>query len=326
MKAIQIIERGKAVWVDAPMPEPKPGHALARPVVLSLCASDIHKLRYAPDERYPFPTGTSGHEVIAVIEAVPEGEEASCPVNQGEAALVIEPPQRAMAEYFRAAYEDILPLPKGVPYEDLVQAQQLGTVIYACKRLPDLSGKTVAIVGQGSAGIWFNVMAKRLGAAKVIAFDIQKHRLEFSSLYGADHAVHNKTRDAIEALKEVTKGELADVVIEASGETSALNLAVGLTKDYGFMLMFGVPHETHPPFAYSDAFRKNLTLQACVYASREPGHTSTRQALEMIAKGEVNVKPLLTHRFAFADALDAYTLQETKDAGALKIIIAAPKL
>ncbi len=324
MKAIQIIQRNKAIWVETEKPRASSGHALVRSKVLSLCGSDIHRLRYEPEEEYPFPIGSSGHEVIAIVEEIMSGEDSLCPVAKGEAALVINPPQVAMAEYFLAEYKHIIPLPKNVPYEELVQAQQLGTVIYACQRLPDLTGKTVAIIGQGSAGIWFTVMTKRLGAKQIIAIDLQKHRLELSQRYGATHTIHNLDIDPVQAIKDITGGDLADVVIEAAGAASSINLSLELTKDYGFVLLFGVPYEERFVFEYNTAFRKNLTLHGCVYASREPGHTSTKEALRMIAEKEVDVKPLVTHRFSFDKVLDAYELQDSRDQGAVKIVIEMP--
>lgn len=324
MKAIQIVEKKKAIWVEAEKPKAISGHALVHPKVLSLCGSDIHMLRYEPEENYPFPVGSSGHEIIAVIDDIISGEEMLCPVAKGEAALVIIPPQLGMAEYFLAEYKHIIPIPKNVPYEELVQAQQLGTVIYACKRLPDLNDKTVAIIGQGSAGIWFDVMTKRLGAKRIIALDLQKHRLELSQGYGATHTVHNLHIDPVQAIQEVNSGELADVVIEAAGTPVSINLSLDLVKEYGFVLLFGVPYEERFVFEYNTAFRKNLTLHGCVTASREPGHVSTKEALRMIAEKEVDVKPILTHRFPFEKVLDAYELQGSKDKGAVKIVIEMP--
>ena len=324
MKAIQITERNKAIWVEAEKPQVRSGYALVRSNVLSLCGSDIHRLRYEPEHEYPFPAGSSGHEVIGTIVEIMPGEDSLCPVAKGEAALVINPPQLAMAEYFLAEYKHIIPLPKNVPYEELVQAQQLGTVMYACQRLPDLTGKTVAIIGQGSAGIWFNTMTKRLGAKHIIAIDLQKHRLELSQRYGATHTIHNLHVNPIQAIKDITGGNLVDVVIEAAGASSSINLSLELTQDYGFVLLFGVPYEERFVFEYNTAFRKNLTLHGCVYASREPGHTSTQEALRMIADGVVDVKPILTHRFPFANVLDAYALQDSRDQGAVKIVIEMP--
>ena len=86
--------------------------------------------------------------------------------------MTLAPPQTAMAEYYLAPVDDVLVLPKGRPLEQLLMAQQLGTVIFGLKRLPGFLGKDVAIIGQGSTGLYFDVMCRRLGAEKVIGLDI----------------------------------------------------------------------------------------------------------------------------------------------------------
>ena len=67
MKALQVVSRGQVEFVDAEKPRLKPGHALVRPRMLGLCGSDIWMLDFCPEERYPCPVGTTGHEVIAEI-------------------------------------------------------------------------------------------------------------------------------------------------------------------------------------------------------------------------------------------------------------------
>ncbi len=322
MKAVQILAPDHAEFVEVPTPNLKPDHALIRPLCLSLCASDVFMLRHMPPELYPLPPGSSGHEMIGVIEAM-DAPDSSLKV--GDNTLTIAPEQTAMAEYYLAPIENVLPLPDDTPFDHLVQAQQIGTVIYACKQLPNLIGKDVVIIGQGSAGLWFNFMAKRLGARRIIAVDLQAHRLAVSSFYGATHTIHNAIDDPTEALQTITGGKLADVVIEAAGEVSSINLAIKLAQDYGFLLQFGVPHEETFAVEYSDLFRKCLNLKACVFASREPGHTSTLMALDMIASGELDVAPILTHRFPFEQVLEAYELQATRNEGNIKILIDMPE-
>ncbi|MEM7344563.1 MAG: zinc-binding dehydrogenase [Chloroflexota bacterium] len=323
MKAVQVISPGQAQFVDVPIPDLKPGHALIRPVRLSLCGSDIFMLRHALPEEYPFPPGTTGHEMVGVIDAM-DAPDSSLQV--GDMTLTIAPEHGAMAEYYLAPIKNVLPVPEGVPVEHLVQAQQLGTVIYACKQLPNLIGKDVAVIGQGSAGQWFNFILKRLGARHIIAIDLQAHRLAVSPLYGATHVIHNAVDDPAESIRTITGGHLADVVVEAAGESTSINLAIELTKADGFLLQFGVPHETTFPLNYGALFEKCITLKAIVGAYDEPKHTSTLMALELIAKGEVDVAPLLTHTFPFEQVLEAYELQGTKDEGNIKIVIQMPDL
>lgn len=320
MKAVQIVRRGVAEFVETAVPQPQPGHALIKTHRLSLCGSDIAWLHHLPESHYPCAPGTTGHELIGYVEAIGETND-SPPFKVGDLTLTIVPDHQAMADYYVAPFRNVLPLPNDVNPEHLLQAQQLGTVIYACKALPNLIGKDVVIIGQGSAGQWFNTMCSRLGARRIIAVDLQAHRLALSPRYGATQTIHNKVDDPVEAVKAILAGELADVVIEAAGEIETANLAIELVKPHGFFLQFGVPRNPVFPLNYRTLFMKCITLQCIVHASVEPTHDSTRQALKMIADGAVDVAPLITHRFPFANVMDAYDLQNTLDEGAVKIII-----
>ena len=325
MRAVQVIAPGQAIFIETPKPALKPGHALVRTRRLSLCGSDIHMIYHALRHKYPFPPGTSGHEMVGVVEAVdpPDG-----PIRPGDIALTLVMGHRSMAEYYLAPLEHVLPLPHGKPIEHLLQAQQLGTVIYASKRLPNLLDQTVAVIGQGSAGLWFNLIARRMGAKHVIGIDLQAHRLALSSLYGATHTVHNRETDATQAVAELTGGRMADVVIEAAGEISAIHLAVDLARTFGYVLFFGVPRTDglpDIPFPYERFFQKCLQAQAVVNAMEEPNQSSSRLALDLIAAGIADPGPMLTHHFPFDQVMDAYELQRTPDEGALKIVIEMPE-
>jgi len=325
MRAVQVVAPGKAVFVETAVPKIKPGHALIKTYRLSLCGSDIYMLHHAPKEQYPLPIGTTGHEMVGFVEAIGETNGAPLPFKIGDLTLTLAPTHEAMAEYFLAPFENILPLPSGTNPEYLLQAQQLGTVIYACKELPNIIGKDVVVIGQGSAGLWLNKMLSRLGARRIIGVDLQSHRLAVSSRYGATHTIHNKVQNALDALKEINGGKLADVVVEAAGEVESINLAIDLVAPSGFILQFGVPRFNKFPLNYGEMFTKTATIKAIVHASREPNHTSTRMALDMIASGEVEVAPIMTHRFSFDQLFDAYELQNTPDEGAIKIVIEMPE-
>ena len=223
------------------------------------------------------------------------------------------------------------PCRRANPWNHLLQAQQLGTVIYASKRMPSLLDKSVVVIGQGSAGLWFNLVARRMGARQVIAVDLQAHRLALSAHYGATHTVHNgegsDAVDAVEAVAALTGGRMADVVIEAAGEIDAINLAVELATLNGFVFFFGVPRtggKPTIPFAYERFFNKNLASQAVVGAMAEANQSSSRLALQWIADGIADPGPMLTHRFPFERTLEAYELQRTRDEGAVKIVIEMP--
>lgn len=215
MKAVQVVAPGEAIFIDVPAPELQPGHAIVRPLKLSLCGSDIRMLHYAPPESYPFPPGTTGHEMVGVVE---QADDPGGAIQPGQLTLTLAPGHRAMCEYYLAAFEHVLPLPEGQPLEHLLQAQQLGTVLYACKRLPNLLGKDVAVIGQGSAGLWFDYQLRRMGARRVIAIDLEPYRLDVATSFGATDTLYNGSTDPVQAIEQMTQGKMVDLVVEAAGE------------------------------------------------------------------------------------------------------------
>jgi threonine dehydrogenase-like Zn-dependent dehydrogenase len=332
MKAVQVVARGKARFVDAPVPELKPKHVLVRTRRLSLCGSDIQMLHHAADSQYPFPPGTTGHEMVGFVEAL---DAPGSGLKVGDAVLALAPGHRAMAEYYLAPVEHVIPLPSGVPLELLLQAQQYGTVLFGCQRLPNLVAKTVAVIGQGSAGLFYDFQLRRMGALRVIALDIDAVRLERSKKFGATHTIHNAgsaasgdprtTLETVGAIRQITGGELADVVIEAAGEVASINLAIDLVRSCGDILFFGYPRGQTIQFNFDNLFHKCCHAHTIVGSSVEANQTSTRIALDVIASGQLDVSPLITHRVPFADVIDAYELHRTRGDKCLKIVIEMPE-
>jgi len=318
MKAIQIVTRGQAEFVEAPKPTLQAGHALIKTQRISLCGSDIRWLHHLPDDGYPTATGVTGHEMVGTIAEIGDNMQG---FQVGDSVLALAPNHQAMADYYLAKINNLIKLDGSVSLEQAVQAQQLGTVMYAAKGLPDVTGKTVAVIGQGSAGLWFNTILRERGAGKIIALDLKAYRLGLSETYGATHTIHNADLDPIHELKAINNGNLPDVVVEAAGEKESIALAVDIVQDGGFILYFGVPRFETMDFPFMQYFFKTITARSIVHATREDNHASTRKALQMITSGEVDVTPMLTHTFPFSQVIEAYALHRMQDEGAIKIII-----
>jgi 2-desacetyl-2-hydroxyethyl bacteriochlorophyllide A dehydrogenase len=321
MKSVQVVARGRAEFIEVAKPEVRPGYVLVRTAHLALCGSDIRMLHYAPDASYPFPPGTTGHEMVGTIDAVADGDSN---FKVGDQVLALAPGHRAMCEYFLAPIEHVIPLPAGKPIDVLLQAQQFGTVMYASQRLPNLLGKDVVVIGQGSAGLWFNFLLPRLGAKRVIALDQDAHRLHRSKTFGATHAIHSQSEDPVEAVRNCLDGQLADLVVEAAGEVEAINLAIDLVKQYGEILYFGVPRGQIVPFNFDEYFHKCCRATSIVGATAEHNQQSTRMALELIAAGKTPAELLITHHVKFTEVMDAYEMHRTRADGCLKIVIDMP--
>lgn len=321
MRATQVTARGKVEFVEAPEPTLKPGHAIVRPLLVALCGSDIHRIHYAEDHQYPHAVGTPGHEMVGIVEAV---DAPGYDIKPGDVALTLSPFETVMCERYLSEAQYVIKLPPGVPLDRLLMAQQLGTAIYSSKRLPNIVGKDVAVIGQGSAGLFLAYMCKRMGAERVIGLDLVAARAAAGALFGATHTVDTSQRDPVDAVREITGGRMADLVIEAAGDESAINLTPRLVRHGGHMHFFGIPRGQVFAFNFDTFFRVFGSTTTLSGTSNEPGLRSFRQAVQMIASGEIDVTPMLTHRLPFARALDGFDLAMTRRDGAIKIVIEMP--
>jgi len=320
MRATHIVARGQVEFVDIPVPEAGPGMALVRPLMWAICGSDVRLVFYAPEEEYPLTAGQSGHEIIAQVEAINGQAEG---VAVGDVVLALRPGDVGMCEYFVTEVENLLPLPKSRSFEESLMAQQLGTVIFACKRLPSLLGLNAAVViGQGSAGLFFDAMLRRLGVERVIAVDVKEARLAAGLRFGATDVIHGAQDDPLAAVTALTGGQLADLVVEAAGEPETINLMPTLVRESGLLLSFGIPRGPHT-FAlnYYELFRKKAHLLSSDGTAAEPGRKSIRMALDLVGRGEIDVSGMVTHRFPFERVGEAYELARSREDRAIKVVV-----
>ena len=331
MRAIRTIGAGKIELIETPVPEVKPGHALIKTEKVALCGSDVRILYHPyPGETLP-RIGVPGHEVIGRVESVQlvaDGNTQGSPgpgVAVGDRALVLVPTEDAMAEYFQVPIEYVLTLPEGRSDEEFLMAQQLGTVIFACKHLPNLVGGTAVVIGQGSAGLHWDTMLRRIGLARIVGLDLRQARVDAATRFGATEAFRVDPADDLgvtsKTVKDLTRGRMADIVVVAAGEKEAFQMAPDLVAKGGRIQFFGVPHETKILFDFNNLFRTYCTTHSTGASIKEPGLSSFRQALRLVGDGEIDVKGMVTHRLPLERVADAYELARTRADGAVKTVV-----
>lgn len=327
MRAGQLVEIGRVEFVEAPIDPPQPGELLVASRFSSICGSDLHGVQYGVElPPGPWAPGYPGHEGIGhVVESQADGFE--------EGDLVLAVPNaaigRCMAEYQRLQAVTAVKLPRSLdantdlPLEEVLMAQQLGTVIFALRRYPtDVAGKTVVILGQGSAGLFFSYLLKAAGAARVIVADLSAHRLALSPGFGADIMLHAGVDDVRAAVMDLTGGLGADYTVEAVGTRATLAQSIELASPDSKLLWFGLPDAKEPvPISFQKFFRKRLTAQTVYGAQHEPGLVSFRVALDMIARRAINVRPLLSHVLPIEQVGHAFELAHSREDGAVKVSV-----
>ena len=300
-----------------PVPEPEEGEVLVKLEALSVCGSDMMLYRHPqPEESYPLGPGTPCHECAGTIV---QSRLAEWP----EGRRVIYLPALNLnggAEYVVAQPETLVSLPDDGEIGEWLMCQPWGTVLYALERTGPVAGKNVAVLGQGCIGLLFTMTLKQMGARKVIGIDHHDDRLEMSKILGADLTI-NPLRTAPEkVVREVFGNEGADLVVEASGDAGALDQCVAMARMYGTVVLFGIPEAKIVTFDYLTAISKQLTMIGTVSATCEAPAKPIQQAVDLRAKGEIDLSWLITHRFGLDDAPQGYELYANMTDGLIKLV------
>jgi len=314
MRAFRLVEPRKFELVELPDPVIGDGQALVRLRETAVCGSDmLSYLGTLPTTRYPLNVGDPCHECVGdIIESKLDG------YRPGDRVMFFPPGTGGLAELGVApSAERVLHLPEGNLTELLV-GQLLGTVIHAARELGDVMSARVAVVGQGPAGQLFSHLMWNLGARMIIAIDKVPERVAVSPRMRATHALQVGRDDVVERVKELTSGRGADVVIEAAGYDETIDLMVELVRRHGKMLLFGAAKHLRVSYPVRTMMGKRASLFTAAGPDIE---LDTRQALDYIADGRIDVKPILTHRIPFERAPEAYELFAERKDGCIKVIL-----
>jgi threonine dehydrogenase-like Zn-dependent dehydrogenase len=319
MLAGQITGPGQLNFIDLPRPQIAERQLLVKLEIASLCGSDIpyflHDTSHPSVAGQPLPLrpGLSLHELIGTVY-----ESKSKRFKEGDRVLALPFHYlQGMSEYFLSADSLAVPLPSGNA-EQLVLSQPLGTVVHACRKLPNLLGKTAVVLGQGPIGQLFCALLRHLGAVCVITVDSLPERLRISSRMGATDVFGENAPELKAAVRDLTNGAGADLVVEAIGKEETLNLASDLIRRHGTVILFGLPNRFTFNIAIHEFFYKEAHLIGCVGPDVQDDFPI---AVELIATGAIDVKPLITHKFPFLKAQDAFTLFSRRSDGAMKVIL-----
>jgi threonine dehydrogenase-like Zn-dependent dehydrogenase len=207
------------------------------------------------------------------------------------------------------------PIPEGITADQaLMLTDNLPTAHLACQRADIAPGGTVAVVGLGPIGLMAVEIAMTRGAAKVYALDLVEARRERAAELGAV-AVDPATAAAW--IMEDTKGRMVDSVVECVGADASLALSIKLAGMRGTVSAIGVSQTMDFKFPMALAMTKGLTFRIalCSIQSHWP------ELVALLRAGRLRPERFITHTMPLAEGAEAYRLFDTKENGALKMVL-----
>jgi alcohol dehydrogenase len=170
-------------------------------------------------------------------------------------------------------------------------------------------------VGAGPIGLATLLTAQFYSPAQIIMIDVDDNRLEVAKRLGATATVNSSKEDAVKAIMQLT-GDGADAAIEAVGIPATFVLCQDIVAPGGVIANIGV-HGLKADLHLEKLWSHNITI-----TTRLVDTITTPMLLKTVQSGKIDPRKLITHRFSFANILDAYdTFSKASDTCALKVII-----
>tara|TARA_Y100000310_G_scaffold302635_1_gene340151 strand:+ start:10698 stop:11729 length:1032 start_codon:yes stop_codon:yes gene_type:complete len=222
------------------------------------------------------------------------------------------------SEYVRVSGRSVrtgmIKLPDNMSYEQGSFIEPLGTVLEATKVRPS---DTVLVLGSGVLGMLNIKYAKMLGVKKIIATDIRESRLGFAEQFGADY-MFKADEYTPDKLRKVNNGELADLVLLCAGAKQATEQALKSSGLGGRVIFFATPKKGEKVgIDFSKLWRTGFEWKPTYGASPK----ACRDSFELIRRGKIKVKDMITHRFLLEDISKGFEIASTGEDNGAKVII-----
>jgi threonine dehydrogenase-like Zn-dependent dehydrogenase len=334
---------------ETPRPHAGAGEAVIRVTTTTICGTDIHILK----GEYPVRPGlVIGHEPVGVIDelgpgvtgyeigqrvlvgaitpcgqcrACLSGNRSQCGHGDGYEALggwrfgnTID---GAQAEYLLvpSAQANLTPIPEDVTDEQVVLLADIASTGFSGPESGGVKiGDSVVVFAQGPIGLCATAGAKLMGASLIIGVDSDPVRLEMAKRMGADIVLDFTQVDVVAEIKRLTGGG-ADVTVEALGTQGTFENALRSLRPGGTLSSLGVySGKLEMPY---DAFAAGLGDHRIVTTLCPGGKERMRRLIATVRSGRFDPLPLITHRFALDDIVEAYDLFSNRRDGVLKVAI-----
>jgi len=349
MKALVYGGPGEKAWEEVPAPQLRhPTDAIVRIDTTTICGTDLHILK--GDVSAVTPGRVLGHEGVGVITEVgpavrsfkvgdnvlvscikscgccsfcKQGLYSHCLGEEGAPGIgwifghLIDGTQ---AELVRVPYADtsLHNIPPGVTNR---QAVMLSDILPTGFEIGVLYGKTkpgdvVAVVGAGPIGLSVMMTAGLCGAARIVAIDLDRNRLEQARKFGATHAIDAADPDWRKKVLALTDRLGVDVAVEAVGIPSTFEMTTEIVRPGGHVANIGV-HGKPVSLRLQDLWIQNITISTGLVNTN-----TTPMLLRLVAEGRLDVEKFASHHFKLDDMLQAYdTFARAAETKALKVVI-----
>jgi L-iditol 2-dehydrogenase len=318
-------------------PQPGAGEVLLEIKKIGICGSDIHA--YYGKHPYISCPIVQGHEFSARIVELGDGV-----IEFGIGDRVTAMPQitcghcyqcqhgdyhicenlrvigcqadGAAQEYLTVPEKLVIKLLDSIDYDAGAMIEPLAVGVHAVRRLSEIKGRNILILGAGPIGNLAAQAAKALGANLVMIPDISDIRLDIARKCGIDFAVNNNRQDLAKEIKDRFGETKADAIFECVGIEQTISLAISLARKGSEIIVVGV--FGHKPLVNFGLIqdRELRVIGSLMYKKAD-----YETAIDLIQSGKVQLDPLISRHFPLREYAQAYKYIENNREKTMKVLV-----
>ncbi|HEX8805785.1 MAG TPA: zinc-binding dehydrogenase, partial [Candidatus Aquilonibacter sp.] len=179
-----------------------------------------------------------------------------------------------------------------------------------------VSTKSVVITGVGSIGLMAIPVARAAGAASVYAIDVNPAKLQLARRLGADETFDARTPGLVDEIKRRTNGDGVEVLLEMSGQGSAIDMGLQMVRNGGTAALLGIPGDNININLAERIIFKGLTVLGI---NGRTMFETWYQTQALVKGGRVDLRPIITHILPFREYDRAFELMRNGEAA--KIVL-----
>lgn len=328
---------GVIEFKEVPVPKITENQVLIKIMKIGVCGSDIHVYHGKhPFTSYPV---TQGHEVSGEIVEVGQavshfkvGQKVTIqpqvvcghchPCTHGKYNLCEElkvmgfQTTGTASHFFAVDAQKVTLLPDDMSFDEGAMIEPLAVAVHALRRVGDVKGMQIAVLGAGPIGILVAQTAKGMGAKSVLITDISDVRLAKAKECGVDFCINTKEKDFGEAMIESFGPDKADVIYDCAGNDTTMGQAIKYARKGSTIVLVAV---------FSEMAKVDLAVlndhELDLNTSMMYRNEDYVEAIQLVNDGKVALKPLISKHFAFKDYLKAYQYIDENRETTMKVII-----
>jgi L-iditol 2-dehydrogenase len=341
MKALVLEEYNKLVYKDFPDPVMADEEVLVKVEAAGICGSDVHGMDGSTGRR--IPPLVMGHEAAGTISAV--GKDVSgwkagdrvtfdstiyrlddwytrkglYNLSDGRMVLGVSPEEYrrhgAFAEFVNVPQHILYRIPDEVSFTQAAMVEPVAVAAHAVDLTPLQWNDSAVVVGCGMIGLFVVQILRARGCGTIIAVDLEEEKLQLAMELGADIGFKPGRDHIRKEVEKLTEGRGADLAFEVVGISDTVLTAIDSVRRGATVTLVGnlSPSAELPLQA---VVTRQIRLQgSCAICGEYPA------ALDMIARGEVNVDTILSAEVSLSEGADWFQRLYKKEPGLIKVVL-----